>query len=110
MRYYLIDEISHSDMEKIDEFLKQNAIRSEMEKFFWVQIPKELLSDIQFQHRDCQPHLFSIELGTDQLKVEFFIRNLNHLNCTCQSYCTLEQRDFILNYSQKMIEELGIRT
>jgi hypothetical protein len=28
MRYYLIDEISLSDMEKIDEFLKQNAIRS----------------------------------------------------------------------------------
>jgi hypothetical protein len=110
MRYYLIDEISKSDMEKIDEFLKQHAIRSEMEKVFWVRIPKEILSDIQSQHCDCQPHLFSIELETDQLKVEFFVRNLNRFKCTCQGYCTLEQRNFILNFSQNMIEELGIKT
>ena len=110
MRYYLIDEISLSDMEKIYEFLKHNAISSRMVKVFWVPIPKELLSDMQFQHRDCQPHLFAIELGTDQMKVEFFIRNLNNLNCQCQSYCTPEQRDFILNFSQKMIGQLGIGT
>ena len=110
MRYYLIDEISKPDMEKIDEFLKRNAISSEMEKLFWVQIPKELLSDIQSEHRDCQPHLFSIELGTDLMKVEFFIRNLNRFKCKCQGYCTLEQRNFILNFSQNIIEELGIKT
>ena len=110
MRYYLIDEISLSDMEKIDAFLKQNTISSKLEKLFWIQMPKELLSDIQNQHHECQPHVFAIELGTDRIQVEFFVRNLKNLKCTCQSYCTLQQRDFILNFSQKMIEDLGIRT
>ena len=44
MRYYLIDEISLSDMEKINIFLKENTIGSELEKFFWGRIPKDLLT------------------------------------------------------------------
>ena len=110
MRYYLIDEISHEDMEKINKFLCQVAMRSELEKLFWVKIPKDLLSEIQFQHIQCGPHVFAVELGMDCIKIEFFIRNLNNLQCTCQSYCTSQQRDFLINFAQKMIEELGIRT
>jgi len=110
MRYYLIDEISYSDMEKINKFLKQNAIRSELEKLFWVKIPADLLNDIQFQHVECGPHVFAVELGTDWIRMEFFIRNQKDLRCTCQGYCTPLQRNFVLNFAQKTIEDLGIRT
>ena len=110
MRYYLIDEISHADMEKINDFLNQAAIRSELEKLFWVKIPEDLLSEAQFQHIQCGPHVFAVELGTDWIKIEFFIRNLKDLQCTCQDYCTSQQRDFLINFVQKMIEDLGIRT
>ena len=110
MRYYLIDEISNADMEKIDEFLYQTAMRSELEKLFWVKIPRDLLSAVQFQHVQCGPHVSAVELGTDWIKIEFFIRNLKDLQCTCQDYCTSQQRDFLMHFVQKMIEDLGIKT
>ena len=40
MRAYLIDEISDSGMEKINGFLKKNAITSNLDQLFWVPIPK----------------------------------------------------------------------
>ena len=110
MRSYLIDEISLSDMKKVKEYLKQNALRSDLEAIFWVQLPEEHLRDIQYQHRDCQPHVFAIELGNDWIKLEFFIRNLKNLQCTCSGYCSPQQRDFILNFAHTIINDLGIRT
>jgi len=110
MRYYLIDEVSLSDLKKVDEFLEQNALRSELEKVFWVEIPKEILNKVQSQHKECQPYLFAIELGNDCIKVELFIRSQKGLQCTCQSYCTPQQRDFIFDFSEKILEELDIGT
>ncbi len=110
MRYYLVDEISLSDMEKLNTFLRQDAIRSELEQLFWIQIPKELLNDIQAMHRECQPYQFAIEVGSEWLKAEFFIRSRNNLRCTCSEYCTPSQRDFIIQYIQDMLETLEIKT
>ena len=110
MRSYLIDEISPLDMEKIREYLNQNAIISNLEKIFWVQMPEGLLNDIQFQHRDCQPHFFAVELGSDWIKLEFLVRNLKDFNCVCNSCSTLQQRDFILSFADRMMDEQGIRT
>ena len=110
MRSYLIDEISPSDMKKINDFLSQHAIRSELDKIFWAQLHEDLLNDIQFQHLDCRPHVFAIELGTDWIKLEFFIRNLKNMQCKCSDYCTSQQRNFIINFANKIIKDLDIRT
>jgi hypothetical protein len=110
VRSYLVDEVSRQDKEKIIEFLKQNAVRSELGDIFWVQIPVDLLSDIQIQHRECQPHAFAIELGRDWIKLEFFIRSLKGMRCECQAYALSQQRNFILDFAHGMIEELGIST
>jgi len=97
-------------MKEINGFLKQNTIRSEIGDIFWVRLSEDLLSDIQSQHSDCQPYVFALELGTDWIKLEFLIRSLKDMGCGCQSYCTPQQRDFILNFAHKMIEDLDIRT
>jgi len=110
MRYYLIDEISRADIDKINDFLNHSAMRSELEKLFWIKIPRDLLSEVQYQHVQCGPHVFAVELGNDWIKIEFFIRNLMDLQCTCQDYCTSQQKDFLMNFAQKMIEDLGIKT
>jgi hypothetical protein len=110
MRYYLIDEISDKDMEKINTFLIENAVQSEMEGLFWVQIPENLLGPVQTTHKNCQPYLFAVELGMDWLKTEFFIRSQGNLRCTCPAYCTPEQGDFIIQYIDNMIQTLDIKT
>jgi len=108
MRSYLIDEISSDDIKKIDTFLKKRAIKSNLEQVFWLEIPDDLLSSDQQYHVGCQPHVFAIEISQDWVKLEFFVRTLKKMTCSCLAYCTPQQRDYIINFAQGMIEKLKI--
>ncbi len=110
MRAYLIDEISAPDMEKITGFLKKNAIPSKIAQVLWVKIPDDLLKKVQYEHRNCRPHVFAVELGSNWIKLEFFVRSLKNMRCACPAYCTRQQRDYIINFANNMIENLGIRS
>ena len=110
MRSYLIDEISPSDIKKITDFLKKNAVASNLDQLFWVTIPNDILNETQFRHRDCQPHAFAVELGSDWIKLEFLVRSMKNMRCTCPGYGTRQQRDFIINFAHSMIERLDIHT
>ncbi len=110
MRAYLIDEISKPDMEKIAGFLKQHAIHSSLEQVFWIKVPDDILSDIQFRHKDCRPHVFAVEIGPDWIKLELFIRTLTSIRCDCPAYCTAQQMSHLHHFADGMIEQLGIQT
>ena len=110
MRSYMIDEINSSDIEKINAFLNENAVSSSLDQLFWVKIPQDLLSEIQFQHKDCQPHAFAVELGDDWVKLEFLIRSMKNMQCTCPAYCTEQQQKFIIKFALGMLEQLGVST
>ena len=110
MRSYLIDELHSSDIEKINTFLHENAIQSNLDQLYWVAIPEDLLSGIQFEHRDCQPHAFAIEVGEDWVKLEFLVRSMKNMQCTCPGYSTGQQQNFIINFALQMLEQLDITT
>jgi hypothetical protein len=110
MRAYLLDEISASDMEKITLYLKERSIRSRLNSIFWVEIPEDLLSGVQYEHKSCKPYVFAVELGDDWFKAELFIRALEGMGCNCQHYATPQQREFIFNFSQAMIDALNVQT
>jgi len=110
MRAYLIDELPTSHMDRLNKFLKKNALSSSINQLFWVRIPEDLLSETQFQHRKCWPHVFAVELGLDWVKLEFFVRSLHNMRCSCPAYCTAQQRVYIIDYAHRMIEHLGIKT
>lgn len=108
MRAYLVDEISLSDMKKAETFLKKNAISSSLDKIFWVEIP--FVTEIQQAHSDCMPHVFGIELGVNWIKLEFFIRSLNNMRCNCPGYSNKQQSQFIIDYAQRLIDKLDLKT
>ena len=110
MKYYLVDEISPSDIANIRRFLKEKAMGSEIEDLFWLEMPTDHLNEKQSAHQDCRPHRFAIELGTNWMKAELFIRTLNSLACECSDYCDSKQRGFIFDFMESMIYELKIRT
>ena len=110
MRAYLIDEISPTDIEKISLFLNQNSSQSSLDAIFWVEIPEDLLTGIQFKHQTCKPHVLAVETGDNWLKAELFVRSLNTMRCDCQSYCSPQQREFILSFIQHMMDSLNIDT
>lgn len=107
---YLMDEIPFSHMEKARRFFKENAVASAIEGIFWVQMPDDLLTPTQAEHRTCRPHVFAVELGPDWIKMEFFVRSSQGLRCSCPAYFTPHQRDFAIRYAHSMIEQLGIST
>ena len=110
MRAYLIDEILPDHMPGIKDFLKENALSSSLDQIYWVEIPDHFLSKTQFEHRNCRPHVFAVELGQDWVKLEFFVRTLTNLGCTCIGYCTAQQRNYVINFAHGMIDQLCITT
>lgn len=107
---YLIDEITRTDLRNLTAHLKETAMPSGMEGLFWVPIPEDLLSEQQYEHEACKPHVFAIEIGEDWVKLEFFVRNLTNMSCTCSGYATRQQRDFIIRFAHALVRDLNVRT
>lgn len=110
MKYYLIDEISGPDMEKLSAHLMAVGFASGLEGIFWITMPEEYLDEIQSGHKDCKPFVFAVELETVAAKAEFFIRSLKGMKCSCSGYANPGQSMFIIRFINEMIEKLNIRT
>jgi hypothetical protein len=110
MRQYLLDEISRNDIPRLREYLNQHAKAAGLEDIWWVDLPEDLLSPEQFSHRDCQPFRFAVELGQNFVRFEFLIRSLKTMRCSCIGYATRQQRDFILAFADRLVEDLALRT
>ncbi len=110
MRQYLLDEIRRSDIPRIRDYLAEHAQASGLQDIWWVDLQDDLLGPVQFEHQDCQPFRFAIELGDDFLRLEFLIRSRNTMRCSCIDYATRQQRDFILAFADRLIDELELKT
>ena len=110
MRQYMLDEIMRGDIPRVREYLNEHAIAAGLEGIWWVDLPEDLLSPEQFSHRDCRPHRFAVELGDNFVRFEFLIRSKQTMRCACIGYATRPQRDFILAFADRLVEELALRT
>ncbi len=115
MRQYLLDEIARNDTQRIREYLDGHAVAASLKGVWWVDLPEDLLSPEQFEHRDCRPFRFAVELGEPDVgdsfvRFEFLIRSQQTMRCACIGYATRQQRDFILAYADRLVEDLALRT
>ena len=110
MRQYLLDEIRRGDIPRIREYLNEHAISSGLEDVWWVDLAEDLLSAEQFAHQDHQTFRFAVELGPSFVRFEFLIRSRETMRCSCIGYATRAQRDFILAFADRLVEDLALRT
>ncbi len=110
MRQLVLDEISRGDLPRLREYLNDHATAAKLDGIWWVDLPEDLLSPTQYEHRECRPFRFAIELGDDFVRCEFLIRSRETMRCACIDYATRAQRDFILAYADRLVEDLGLRT
>ncbi len=115
MRQYLLDEIARSDIPRVREYLNEHATASSLNDVWWVDLPEDLLSPVQFEHRECRPFRFAVEVGEPVagdsfLRFELLIRSREKMRCACIDYATRQQRDFILAFADRLVEELALRT
>lgn len=110
MRQLLIDELGPEDVAAVIRFLRANAIESGIEGLYWVELTEDLLDPGQFELKSDQPFCFAVELGDSWVKFEFLIRSRNNMRSGETRYASRTQREFVLKYCDRIIEELGLRT
>jgi len=110
MRSYVLDEISAKDIGRIRDYLDENSERSSIEDLYWLDLDPSMLSGVQEEHRECQPYCLAIELGDHFVKFEFLVRSRVKHNCICFQYASTTQRSFVMDFADRLITELGVRT
>ena len=108
MRQYVIDELRPADFHALKTYLDDRYAVEGFEGLYRVNIPRELLSDIQEQHEDCGPHYFALELLPGQLACELLVRSQERIRCDCIGYANKEQRDWIVQVVDGFFEQLSI--
>jgi hypothetical protein len=110
MRSLLIDELMPADVENLAEHLDRTFNPSTLEGVYWLELPPDLLAGDQIEHRQCGPYRVAMVLEEESLRLELLVRAQESLHCSCTAYATPAQRAFLIDYVDRLIEELGLRT
>jgi hypothetical protein len=108
MKQYLIDELRLGDYEKIKSYLDEHVKASPVEGLYWIPLAPEQLAGVQADHPDCGPHYFALELQEDRIACELLVRAEQIIRCSCIGYASREQRDWLIDYIDAILEKLEI--
>jgi hypothetical protein len=109
MKQYVIDQLRTSDYDQIQAFLERNTEGTGLEGIYWVNLPRELYSMTQSEHAKCHPFYFAIHLTWNDVAFELLIRSRQVIRCGCIAYATPPQRDYIIGFGDRVIEELHLK-
>ncbi len=109
MKQYVIDQLDESDFHRLKEHLDQNLETTMMDGVYWVDLPAHLHTEMQREHATCQPYYFAIHLDFCQVSFELLVRSRQTLHCPCMGHADPRQRDYFLQYADRLLEELDIR-
>jgi hypothetical protein len=105
MRQYLVDELSFFERDNLDSYLKRTLKPGPVSGVYWLEVPSDLLAAAQAAHPDCGPFYFSVVLEQAELRAEFLVRSSHRMRCACIAWATPAQRQFLLDFVDKMLEE-----
>ena len=109
MRQYVIDELSREERDNLDSYMKRTLRQGGMEGMFWLPVPDDLLAEAQQGHEQCGPFFFALELAEKKLIIELLIRSQSNLHCSCISYASKAQREYLLGFVDTMLEAEHIK-
>jgi len=109
MKQYVIDQLRESDHDQIRSFLDERGERTVFDEIYHMDLPKELYSEAQAAHNECQPFYFAINLALTKVSFELLIRSHQTLRCQCIGYATREQREYIIDFAESILTEHNIR-
>ena len=108
MKQYLIDGLRLNDYRKLKRYLDKNLESSPLGGIYWLPIDNRILTPLQGNHVSCHPHLFALVLEETFLAGEFLVRIKQNIKCDCMGYATKEQRDWLMDQMDAILETLGI--
>jgi hypothetical protein len=110
MKQYVIDELRRKDYELIKAYLEENFLSSDVDGIYWIRLDREILTEIQKEHADCQPFYVAVDLKPNLITFEMLIRTQNRIRCGCMGYATDTQRNWLIRLADAMFDKLGITT
>jgi hypothetical protein len=110
MRQILIDELIADEVAAVHEFLKANAVVSGIEGLYWAELTEDLLDPGQFEQKKDRPFCFAVEVGDSWVKFELLIRSRHNIKSVETRFASRIQLEFILEYSNRIIGETGLKT
>ncbi|WP_136808545.1 hypothetical protein [Desulfosediminicola flagellatus] len=105
MRQFVIDDLSPMERDNIDSYLKRTLTAGPMVGLYWFVLPPDLLSEAQQGHEDHGPFYLAVEVERSLVRFEFLVRSKSNLHCTCIAHATPMQRQFVLDFIDKMVTE-----
>jgi hypothetical protein len=109
MRQYMIDEISFLERDNLDSYLKRTLKPGGIEGVFFLSVPPDLLGTEQQGHGACEPFYCTVILEQNSIRFELLVRSATNMHCSCIAWATPAQRQFILDFADRMLKEEMIR-
>ena len=110
MRQFVIDELSPMERDNIDSYLKRTLSPGPMIGLYWLMLPPDLLSASQQGHEDHGPFHLAVEVEQNRVCFEMLVRSQTQMHCSCIAHATPAQRQFVLDFVDRMVEEELIRS
>jgi hypothetical protein len=105
MRQFVIDELSPMERDNIDSYLKRTIKQGPMLGLYWIELPHDLLSAVQQEHENHGPFYLAVEVTGSAVKFELLVRSRLSLHCSCIAHATGVQRQFVLDFIDRMVKE-----
>jgi hypothetical protein len=109
LRQYMIDELSFLERDNLDSYLKRTLEPGSIEGVFFLQVPPDLLGPEQLGHADCDPFYCTVILEQHSIRFELLVRSAANMHCSCIAQATPAQRQFVLDFADRMLREELIR-
>jgi hypothetical protein len=109
MKQYVVDQLRESDYHQIREYLGKKGESTSLEGIYWVDLPPDLYSAVQSEHSKCHPHYFAVNLNWNEVAFELLIRSRQVIRCNCIAYATKRQQDYIIQFADRMLEDLKLK-
>ncbi len=104
----MIDGLRPNDQEKLKSYLDDHYGLADLGHIYWLPIPENMLTPIQQEHKSCAPHLFALELDQSSFSCELLVRIKTNIKCDCMGYATQDQRAWLMDTVDVLLDKLEI--
>ncbi|TYT74438.1 hypothetical protein [Desulfobotulus mexicanus] len=108
MRQYVVDTLQPEDYRRLKEVLDARFGLPLVGGVYWVELPETLCTPMQAEHKACSPHVMALDLEETRLSCEFLVRTRKAMHCICMGYAGREQRGWIMDMVDTLLEDAGV--
>lgn len=108
MKQYVIDGLTLKDYTELKAYLDKHLDCALLGGIYWLELDPDVLTPVQASHTGCGPHIFALMLEESYLSCELLVRIKTNIKCDCMGYATKEQRDWLVEWTDALLERLSI--